>query len=145
MPDSADFGDIGVNTLGHISESVDTFEIQNLQRLGMANITPLKQVAPTDHPLAYYGKLREKSRGKDGQLHGAGKVKASFQKSIGKEAASSPVLFHPFRAFPRVGHGVGQAVDSHFGPHLFQRFCNKKASKAEAFDAFWSWWCDSNT
>lgn len=65
MPDSADFGDIGVNTLGHISESVDTFEIQNLQRLGMANITPLKQVAPTDHPLAYYGKLREKSRGKD--------------------------------------------------------------------------------
>ena len=65
MPDSADFGDIGVNTLGHISESVGTFEIQNLQRLGMANITPLKQVAPTDHPLAYYGKLREKSRGKD--------------------------------------------------------------------------------
>ncbi len=40
-------------------------QIQNLQRLGMANITPLKQVAPTDHPLAYYGKLREKSRGKD--------------------------------------------------------------------------------
>ena len=65
MPDSADFGDIGVNTLGHISESVDTFEIQNLQKLGMANITPLKQVAPVEHPLAYYGKLREKSRGKD--------------------------------------------------------------------------------
>ena len=65
MPDSADFGDIGVNTLGHISESVDTFEIPNLQKLGMANITPLKQVAPVEHPLAYYGKLREKSRGKD--------------------------------------------------------------------------------
>ena len=32
MPDSADFGDIGVNTLGHISESVDTFEIPNLQK-----------------------------------------------------------------------------------------------------------------
>ncbi len=45
MPDSADFGDIGVNTLGHISESVDTFKIPNLQKLGMANITPLKQVA----------------------------------------------------------------------------------------------------
>ena len=65
MPDSADFGDVGVNTLGHISESVDTFEIPNLQKLGMANITPLKQVAPVEHPLAYYGKLREKSRGKD--------------------------------------------------------------------------------
>ena len=32
MPDSADFGDIGVNTLGHISESVDTFKIPNLQK-----------------------------------------------------------------------------------------------------------------
>ena len=45
MPDSADFGDIGVNTLGHISESVDTFKIPNLQKLGMANIIPLKQVS----------------------------------------------------------------------------------------------------
>ena len=40
---------------------------------------------------------------------------------------------------------MGQAVDPHFDPHLFQRFCNKKASKTEVFDAFWSWWCDSNT
>ena len=38
MPDSADFGDIGVNTLGHISESVDTFTIPNLQKLGMATM-----------------------------------------------------------------------------------------------------------
>ena len=44
-----------------------------------------------------------------------------------------------------VGHGVGQAVNPHFDPHHFQRFCNKKAPKTEVFDAFWSWWCDSNT
>ena len=50
MPDSANFGDIGVNTLGHISESVDTFTIPNLQKLGMANLTPLKQVAPVERP-----------------------------------------------------------------------------------------------
>ena len=43
-----------------------------------------------------------------------------------------------------VGHGVGQAVDPHFDPHHFQRFCNKKASKTEVFDAFWSCWADSN-
>lgn len=65
MPDSADFGDIGVNTLGHISESVDTFTIPNLQKLGMANLTPLKQVAPVEKAPGYYGKLREKSLGKD--------------------------------------------------------------------------------
>ena len=65
MPDSADFGDIGVNTLGHISESVDTFTIPNLQKLVMANLTPLKQVAPVEEAPGYYGKLREKSLGKD--------------------------------------------------------------------------------
>ena len=35
-----------------------------------------------------------------------------------------------------MGQGVGQAVDPHFDPHHFQRFCNKKAPKTEVFDAF---------
>lgn len=65
MADSKEFGDIGVNTLGHISQAVETFKIPNLQKLGMANITPLKQVEATEHPLGYYGKLNERSRGKD--------------------------------------------------------------------------------
>lgn len=65
MPDSSDFGDIGVNTLGHIAQAVDTFCIPNLQKLGMANITPLKQVPPAAAPMGCYGKLREKSRSKD--------------------------------------------------------------------------------
>ena len=65
MVDSPEYGDVGVNTLGHISESVETFEIPNLQKLGMANITPLKQVPPVDRPLGYYGKLNEKSPAKD--------------------------------------------------------------------------------
>ena len=65
MPDSAEFDDTGVNTLGHISESVESFRIPNLQKLGLANICPLKQVPPAKEPSAYYAKLREKSRGKD--------------------------------------------------------------------------------
>lgn len=65
MKDSADFGDIGVNTLGHISQAVDTFHIPNLQKIGMANITPLKQVEPAADLRGYYGKLNEKSKGKD--------------------------------------------------------------------------------
>lgn len=65
MPDSEDFGDVGVNTLVHISEAVDTFEIPNLKKLGIANLCPLKQVEPEKTPLAYYGKLRERSLGKD--------------------------------------------------------------------------------
>lgn len=65
MADSKDFGDVGVNTLQHISESVDTFEIPNMRKLGMANLCTLKQVEPADQPLAYYTKLNEKSRSKD--------------------------------------------------------------------------------
>lgn len=65
MNDSPDFGDVGVNTLGHISESVDTFEIPNLQKLGMANLCPLKQVSSVEKPLAYYAKMNERSKAKD--------------------------------------------------------------------------------
>ena len=65
MSDSPEFGDVGVNTLGHISQSVDSFHMPNLQKMGMANLTPLKQVEPVEKSLGYYGKLNEKSRGKD--------------------------------------------------------------------------------
>lgn len=65
MSDSPEFGDVGVNTLGHISQSVGSFHMPNLQKMGMANLTPLKQVDPVEKSLGYYGKLNEKSRGKD--------------------------------------------------------------------------------
>lgn len=65
MSDSPEFGDVGVNTLAHISQSVDSFYMPNLQKMGMANLTPLKQVEPVEKSLGYYAKLNEKSRGKD--------------------------------------------------------------------------------
>lgn len=65
MPDSERFGDVGVDTLGHISQSVDDFRIPNLQKLGIANLHPLKQVAPVEAPAAKYCRLREMSNGKD--------------------------------------------------------------------------------
>lgn len=65
MPDAAEYGDAGTDTLGHISESVDRLVIPNLQKLGMANLHPLKQVEAVAKPLAHYGKLREASTGKD--------------------------------------------------------------------------------
>lgn len=65
MPDSEAFGDAGVNTLRHISASVQHLHIPNLQRLGLANICPLRQVPPAEAPLACYTKLSERSNGKD--------------------------------------------------------------------------------
>ena len=65
MEDSPSFGDVGVNTLGHISQTVESFQIPNLQKLGMANITPLKQAPAVTVEKGYYGKLNERSNGKD--------------------------------------------------------------------------------
>ena len=63
--DAADYGDAGADTLGHISESVETFSIPNLQKLGLANLHSLRQVPAIEHPAGYYTKMNERSRGKD--------------------------------------------------------------------------------
>ena len=65
LPDAAAYGDAGTDTLGHISQSVDTFQIPNLQKLGLANLHPLKQVEPVERPMGYYTYLHEASTGKD--------------------------------------------------------------------------------
>ncbi len=63
--DAAKYGDEGTNTLGHISERMEEFNMPNLQKLGMANLCKLKQVEPVDEPMARCMTLKEKSLGKD--------------------------------------------------------------------------------
>ena len=63
--DAATFGDAGTDTLGHIAESVGDLYIPNLQKLGIANMKPLKNIAPVETPKAYYTRLNEASNGKD--------------------------------------------------------------------------------
>ena len=65
LPDAASYGDEGTDTLGHISQSVEEFKIPNLQKLGMANLHPFKQVPPVEKPLSYFMKMNEASTGKD--------------------------------------------------------------------------------
>jgi phosphopentomutase len=64
LPDAAQYGDVGRNTLGHIAES-RALKIPNLVRLGMANIAPLKHQSPAASPIASYGKGATHSPGKD--------------------------------------------------------------------------------
>lgn len=65
LPDAAEYGDAGTDTLGHISQAMDEFQIPNLQKIGLANLHPLKQVEPAQQPLGYYTYLYEASTGKD--------------------------------------------------------------------------------
>src|SRR6202140_2760748 len=64
LPDAADYGDIGRNTLSHIAES-RALNVPTLVNLGLANIAPLKNLAAVAVPLAAHGKGATHSPGKD--------------------------------------------------------------------------------
>ena len=61
LPDAADYGDAGRNTLGHVAES-RPLALPNLVRLGLANIEPLAHLAPSARP-AVFGLLAERILG----------------------------------------------------------------------------------
>lgn len=65
MEDSKNFGDIGVDTLGSIAKSVESFNIPNLQKMGIANLHKIEHVKEVEKPLGYQMKLKEASVGKD--------------------------------------------------------------------------------
>lgn len=65
MPDAAQYGDKGTDTIGHIAQSVDRFDIPNLRRLGLADLRPIRHVPPMGEPIGKYAFLYEASRGKD--------------------------------------------------------------------------------
>ena len=65
MKDSPDYGDAGVDTLGHIADKTENLQIPNLQRLGIANLKKLHGIEPVEEPLGCYMRLEERSCGKD--------------------------------------------------------------------------------
>jgi phosphopentomutase len=64
LPDAADYGDVGRNTLGHVAES-RPLKLPNLVSLGLANIAPLRHLTPAEKPRGAYGKGATHSPGKD--------------------------------------------------------------------------------
>lgn len=63
--DADEYGDQGADTMGHIAEYVENWKIPNLQKLGLANLHPLKGVEAAEKPIGYYTVLNEMSKGKD--------------------------------------------------------------------------------
>ncbi len=64
MPDAADFGDVGANTMLSISKS-EKFHLNSLLRMGLCNIDGVDYLGHNDHPEAAVARLSELSRGKD--------------------------------------------------------------------------------
>jgi len=65
LPDADKFDDVGANTLLHISEVIPDFNLPNLYKLGLGNIIELKNVGKNPGCEGIYGKMAEKSAGKD--------------------------------------------------------------------------------
>jgi phosphopentomutase len=64
LPDSAEYGDAGANTLAHVAEAAGGLDLPVLARLGLGNIMPLVGVAPVDDPVVH-GRLHPLGPGKD--------------------------------------------------------------------------------
>jgi phosphopentomutase len=64
LPDAADYGDEGTNTLAHVAEAIGGLDVPALQRLGLGSIVPLRGVAPVSDP-AIHGRLHPLGPGKD--------------------------------------------------------------------------------
>lgn len=65
LPDAADYGDAGSNTLGNLAKACGGLHLPNLGRLGLGNIMDIEGVLPSRNPGTCYGKMAEASKGKD--------------------------------------------------------------------------------
>ena len=65
LPDAADWGDEGSDTLGNVSRAVGGLDLPNLEALGLGNIGPLEGCPPQPYAPAVAGRLLERSKGKD--------------------------------------------------------------------------------
>jgi phosphopentomutase len=68
LPDAAEFGDEGSNTLGNVARAVGGLDLPNLEALGLGNVEELEGCPPQAGAPAVAGRLIERSKGKDTTL-----------------------------------------------------------------------------
>jgi phosphopentomutase len=65
LPDAAEYGDEGSDTLGNVARAVGGLDLPNLEALGLGNVEPLVGCPPQAGAPALAGRLIERSKGKD--------------------------------------------------------------------------------
>lgn len=86
LPDAADYGDAGSNTVKNIYKSIENFSLPNLEKLGLLNIDGFEDLKKSEEFLGTVGKCNEKSKGKD--------------TTTGHWEISGLVLDNPFPTYP---------------------------------------------
>jgi phosphopentomutase len=65
LPDAADYGDEGSDTLGNVARAVGGLDLPMLEALGLGNVEPLDGCPPQPGAPAVAGRLAARSKGKD--------------------------------------------------------------------------------
>lgn len=65
LPDASVYGDVGSNTLGSIAANIKGFTLPNMEKLGLGCIKGIAGFKPNDAPCGCFGKMAERSAGKD--------------------------------------------------------------------------------
>jgi len=119
LPDAADYGDAGSNTLAHLAEAVGGLHLPVLQRLGLGSIIPIEGVAPADAPVVH-GRLAPLGPGKES--------------TTGHWELMGVVPQHPLPTYP---DGFPPDVVAALQDATGLRFCcNRPFSGTEVLDAY---------
>ena len=115
LPDAADFGDEGSNTLGHVLRD-ERPSLPTLSRLGLLHTLP--EPASREHPEAAFGRMAELSAGKD--------------TTTGHWEMMGLVVADPFRTYP---HGFPPEVMQEYERRIGRKTLgNKPASGTVILD-----------
>lgn len=119
LPDAAEYGDAGSNTLGHLAERVGGLELPTLGRLGLGNIIPIEGVPPAADPVVH------------GRLHplGPGKESTTGHWELMGVVPERPLPTYPAGFPPEVIERLVQATGLRF-------CCNRPYSGTQVIDDF---------
>ncbi|RPF49421.1 phosphopentomutase [Thermodesulfitimonas autotrophica] len=115
LPDAGRYGDEGSNTLGNLSEAVGGLKVPHLQQLGLGNIGPIKGVPPAAKPVAAWGKMAERSPGKD--------------TTTGHWEIAGVILDRPFPVYP---NGFPPEIITAFEERIGRRVLGNKPASGTA-------------
>jgi phosphopentomutase len=119
LPDAADYGDQGMNTLAHLASAAGGLRLPTLQRLGLGSILPLAGVAPAASPVLH-GRLAPMGPGKDST--------AGHWELMGVVVPSAPPVYPD--GFPP------EVVDVVVAASRRGVICNRPSNGIEAIDRF---------
>jgi phosphopentomutase len=121
-PDAQTFGDSSkCDSIGNTARAVGGLRLPNMARMGLGNIAPLEGVKPEANPTGIFGKLQEKSNGKDTQC--------------GHWEMMGIISTTPFRMYP---DGFPKEIVDRFIAETGCKgiLCNKPASGTVVLDEF---------